>query len=71
MQERGEIAMDKETGFQTDVQIEWTMTDDCKKINIWAALIAILGEIQTVNNRTYVKSNVTNHIWKDLSDIPT
>eukprot|EP00957_Ditylum_brightwellii_P002042 157159-Ditylum_brightwellii.AAC.1 len=50
--------------------IEWTMMDDCMKFNIYAALIAILGKIQTVDNRTYVKSNVTNHIWKDFLDIP-
>eukprot|EP00957_Ditylum_brightwellii_P041584 3149864-Ditylum_brightwellii.AAC.1 len=48
--ERGEIAMDEETGSQTDVQIEWTMMDDCKKVNICMALIAILGKIQTMDN---------------------
>eukprot|EP00957_Ditylum_brightwellii_P170160 12953036-Ditylum_brightwellii.AAC.1 len=45
--------------------------DNCNKFNIHAALIAILEKIQTADNRTYVKSNVTNHIWKDLSDKPT
>eukprot|EP00957_Ditylum_brightwellii_P086326 6568857-Ditylum_brightwellii.AAC.1 len=54
-----------------DAQIKWTMTDDYGKFNIWVALIAIFGKIQTVDNRTHVKSNITNYIWKDLSDIPT
>eukprot|EP00957_Ditylum_brightwellii_P077341 5877260-Ditylum_brightwellii.AAC.1 len=71
MQKRGERAMDDEMGFQMDVQIEWAMADSCKKFNIRAVLITILEKIKTVDNRMYIKSSVTNHIWKDLSDIPT
>eukprot|EP00957_Ditylum_brightwellii_P115665 8822598-Ditylum_brightwellii.AAC.1 len=71
MQKRGEIAMDNKMGFQMDVQIKWTLTDECQKFNIYAELIAILGKIKMVDNMIYVKSSVTNCIWKDLSDIPT
>eukprot|EP00957_Ditylum_brightwellii_P084648 6436674-Ditylum_brightwellii.AAC.1 len=71
MQERGEIAVDDETTFHTDVQVEWNMMDDCKQFNIRAALLNIMNKIQMVDNRTFVKSSVMNHIWKELTDIPT
>eukprot|EP00957_Ditylum_brightwellii_P143528 10934949-Ditylum_brightwellii.AAC.1 len=54
-----------------DIQVEWNMMDDCKQFNIRAALINIMEKNLTVNNRTYVKSSITNHIWKELMDIPT
>eukprot|EP00957_Ditylum_brightwellii_P109075 8321001-Ditylum_brightwellii.AAC.1 len=69
MQERGKIAVDDKTAFQMDMQVEWNMTDDCKQFNIRAALVNIMEKIQMVDNRTYVKSSITNSIWKELMDI--
>eukprot|EP00957_Ditylum_brightwellii_P028382 2143105-Ditylum_brightwellii.AAC.1 len=46
MQERGKTAVDTKTVYQTDAQIEWTMTEGCKKINIRAALVSILEKFE-------------------------
>eukprot|EP00957_Ditylum_brightwellii_P205523 15344256-Ditylum_brightwellii.AAC.1 len=45
------------------------MTDDCKHFNMRAALVNIMEKIRTVNSRTYIKSSVTNHIWKEITGI--
>eukprot|EP00957_Ditylum_brightwellii_P123515 9417680-Ditylum_brightwellii.AAC.1 len=71
MQERGEIVMDSKTMLQTDIQVEWNMTDNCKQFNIRAALVNIMEKNQMVDNKTYIKSSITNHIWKELTVIPT
>eukprot|EP00957_Ditylum_brightwellii_P190107 14472278-Ditylum_brightwellii.AAC.1 len=42
-----EMAIDAETGFQTDIQVEWLMNDKFQKFNIWVALVNIVNYFQS------------------------
>eukprot|EP00957_Ditylum_brightwellii_P069517 5278935-Ditylum_brightwellii.AAC.1 len=53
------------------MQLEWMMTEGCKKFNIRAALVNILGKNRMVDTRMYIKSSITNSMWREITDIPT
>eukprot|EP00957_Ditylum_brightwellii_P101854 7762736-Ditylum_brightwellii.AAC.1 len=40
------MAIDVETGFQTDIQVEWLMDDKCQKFNVGTALINRVNQFQ-------------------------
>eukprot|EP00957_Ditylum_brightwellii_P103681 7899297-Ditylum_brightwellii.AAC.1 len=71
MKERGEMAVDTKSRYQTDVQVKWNMKSGYIRFNIRAALITVLERIQQVDPSVYVRSNITNTLWKNTMDIPT
>eukprot|EP00957_Ditylum_brightwellii_P076379 5805259-Ditylum_brightwellii.AAC.1 len=65
------MAIDTESGFQINVQIEWVMADRCTWFNLCAALVIVLEKMQGVNPSLYMESKISNTMWKKPTNIPT
>eukprot|EP00957_Ditylum_brightwellii_P197704 15062197-Ditylum_brightwellii.AAC.1 len=71
MQERGEVALDKEIDCKTNIKVEWKLQHEATKFNLCNALIIFMKKIQQVNGNAYFQSSVTNNINKQPYNILT
>eukprot|EP00957_Ditylum_brightwellii_P203963 15336973-Ditylum_brightwellii.AAC.1 len=70
IKERGEKALDHETGYKTTVKIEWTLPRACAKFNVCITIEKLINKLIQVDPTLYTQSSVSATEWKTPKDIP-
>eukprot|EP00957_Ditylum_brightwellii_P060098 4563989-Ditylum_brightwellii.AAC.1 len=71
MQEIGEISLDKEVGYKTNIKVMWKLKHGATKFDLCNALIILMKKIQQVDDKAYFQSSITNNVHKQPGNIPT
>eukprot|EP00957_Ditylum_brightwellii_P059960 4552207-Ditylum_brightwellii.AAC.1 len=70
MKECGEMAVNTENRYKTNVRFKWVVSKEYTTLNVCAALANILTVMKQVDSTMYIQSATGQDIWKDMTEIP-
>eukprot|EP00957_Ditylum_brightwellii_P188071 14318336-Ditylum_brightwellii.AAC.1 len=70
IKERGEKALNHETGYKTAVKIKWVLPGACAEFNVHITIKKLINKLIQESPTLYMQSSVSAAEWKTPKDIP-